>query len=86
MHYYAITIHEVIPHIVLHDCNLIEQVGFMRNGILVGEDSPGTLISKQNASTLEEAFLSLCCMQESGEVSINNGYRYDCYLKKKKKV
>jgi len=41
----------------------------MRNGILVGEDSPNTLIAKQNASTLEEAFLSLCCAQEGDEVS-----------------
>ncbi|VVC43841.1 AAA+ ATPase domain,P-loop containing nucleoside triphosphate hydrolase,ABC transporter-like,ABC [Cinara cedri] len=44
-------------------------VGFMRNGILVGEDSPSTLILKQNASNLEETFLSLCCIQESGELS-----------------
>lgn len=41
----------------------------MRNGVLVGEDSPSAIISKQNASTLEEAFLSLCCVQECGEVS-----------------
>lgn len=42
----------------------------MRNGVLVGEDSPSTLIFKQNSLTLEEAFLSLCCIQESGEVCI----------------
>lgn len=42
----------------------------MRNGILVAEDSPSTLITKQNASTLEEVFLSLCCVQEDGRVSI----------------
>lgn len=42
----------------------------MRNGVLVGEDSPNTLISKQYASTLEEAFISLCCIQESGKVRI----------------
>jgi len=42
----------------------------MRNGILVGEDSPNALIMKQNASTLEEAFLSLCCVQEDGKVSV----------------
>ncbi|CAI6345583.1 unnamed protein product [Macrosiphum euphorbiae] len=40
-------------------------VGFMRNGVLVGEDSPNTLILKQNSLTLEEAFLSLCYEQES---------------------
>ncbi|XP_025415786.1 LOW QUALITY PROTEIN: ABC transporter G family member 20-like [Sipha flava] len=44
-------------------------VGFMRNGVLVGEDSPSTLIFKQNSSTLEETFLSLCCVQESGKLS-----------------
>lgn len=42
----------------------------MRNGVLVGEDSPDTLISKQNVSTLEEAFLSFSCIQESENVSI----------------
>jgi hypothetical protein len=42
----------------------------MRNGVLVGEDSPSTLIFKQNSSTLEETFLSLCCVQESGKVRI----------------
>lgn len=41
----------------------------MRNGVLVGEDSPNTLILKQNSLTLEEAFLSLCCLQESKQVS-----------------
>lgn len=41
----------------------------MRNGVIVGEDSPNTLILKQNSLTLEEAFLSLCCMQESEKVS-----------------
>ncbi|XP_050422274.1 ABC transporter G family member 23-like isoform X2 [Adelges cooleyi] len=46
-------------------------VGLMRNGTLVGEDSPSSLISKQNVSTLEEAFLSLCCAQESGNVFNN---------------
>lgn len=42
----------------------------MRNGVLVGEDSPNNLILKQNSSTLEEAFVSLCCIQESGKVSM----------------
>lgn len=43
----------------------------MRNGILVGEDSPSSLILKQNVSTLEEAFLSLSCKQEDEKVSNN---------------
>lgn len=42
----------------------------MRNGVLVGEDSPNNMILKQNASTLEEAFLSLCCIQDDKRVSI----------------
>lgn len=41
----------------------------MRDGVLVGEDSPNSLILKQNASTLEDAFLSLCCVQEAVKVS-----------------
>lgn len=41
----------------------------MRNGVLVGEDSPNALILKQNSLTLEEAFLSLCYVQESERVS-----------------
>lgn len=42
----------------------------MRNGVLVGEDSPNNMILKQNVSTLEEAFLSLCCIQDDKRVSI----------------
>lgn len=42
----------------------------MRNGVLVGEDSPNNLILKQNSSTLEEAFVSLCCIQENEKVSM----------------
>lgn len=45
----------------------------MRNGVLVGEDSPNALILKQNVSTLEEAFLSFCCKQEDGKVIIFTG-------------
>lgn len=41
----------------------------MRNGVLIGEDSPNNLISKQNVSTLEETFLSFSCIQESENVS-----------------
>ncbi|XP_025200889.1 LOW QUALITY PROTEIN: ABC transporter G family member 23-like [Melanaphis sacchari] len=51
-------------------------VGFMRNGVLVGEDSPNTLILKQNSLTLEEAFLSLCCIQESEETSDKSKQKY----------
>ncbi|XP_050542636.1 ABC transporter G family member 20-like isoform X2 [Daktulosphaira vitifoliae] len=46
-------------------------VGLMRNGILIGEDSPSSLIRKQNVSTLEEAFLSLCNDQEKEKKSID---------------
>lgn len=40
----------------------------MRNGVLIGEDSPDSIILKQRASTLEEAFLSLSHVQEDVKV------------------
>jgi len=40
----------------------------MRNGVLIGEDSPDSIIFKQRASTLEEAFLSLSHVQEDVKV------------------
>ncbi|KAF0762245.1 ABC transporter G family member 23-like [Aphis craccivora] len=55
-------------------------VGFMRNGVLVGEDSPNTLILKQSSLTLEEAFLSLCCIQESEKTSITSKREYSAIL------
>jgi len=47
----------------------------MRNGVLISESSPQDLLVKQNANSLEEAFLSLCSSQqfhEVNKVSINN--------------
>jgi len=36
------------------------RVGLMRNGILLAEDSPQSVMNSQNAESLEEAFLALC--------------------------
>jgi len=40
----------------------------MRNGVLISETSPQDLLVKQNANSLEEAFLSLSSSQELDEV------------------
>lgn len=40
----------------------------MRNGVLISESSPQDLLVKQNANTLEEAFLSLCSSQQFDKV------------------
>jgi len=40
----------------------------MRNGVLISESSPQDLLVKQNANSLEEAFLSLCSSQQFDEV------------------
>jgi len=44
----------------------------MRNGVLISESSPRDLLVKQNASSLEEAFLSLCSSQQFDEVKYYN--------------
>lgn len=36
------------------------QIGLMRNGILLAEDSPENLLSRFEATSLEDAFLQLC--------------------------
>ena len=40
----------------------------MRKGILILETTPQDLLDKQNANSLEEAFLSLCSSQQLDEV------------------
>ena len=37
-----------------------DRVGLMRDGVLLAEDSPQSVMDSQSASSLEEAFLSLC--------------------------
>ena len=36
------------------------QVGLMRNGFLLAEESPGSLLRKYQLNTLEDVFLKLC--------------------------
>ena len=37
-----------------------KRVGLMRDGVLLAEDSPQSVMDSQSASSLEEAFLALC--------------------------
>ena len=37
-----------------------DRVGLMRDGVLLAEDSPQSVMDSQSASSLEEAFLALC--------------------------
>lgn len=43
------------------------QLGMMRNGILLAEDSPQNLLSRFNAVSLEDVFLQLCMKQGVSE-------------------
>ena len=40
-------------------------VGLMRNGYLLAEENPNTLMQTYNLATLEEVFLKLCVKQNS---------------------
>lgn len=40
--------------------SLILQIGLMRNGILLAEDTPQNILTNYEAETLEDAFLQLC--------------------------
>ena len=37
-----------------------DRVGLMRDGVLLAEDSPQSVMDSQSTSSLEEAFLALC--------------------------
>lgn len=49
------------------------QIGLMRDGTLLAEDSPSQLMAQYNSSTLEEVFLQLCQRQHAS----SNGRRLD---------
>jgi ABC-type multidrug transport system ATPase subunit len=48
------------------------QVGLMRNGILIAEDSPENVVRFTKVSHLEEAFLKLAIMQEHDNINQNS--------------
>ncbi|XP_029343800.1 ABC transporter G family member 23-like isoform X2 [Acyrthosiphon pisum] len=53
----------------VEEAHLAQTVGLMRNGVLISESSPQDLLVKQNANSLEEAFLSLCSSQQFDETT-----------------
>ena len=44
----------------IEEAKQADQVGLMRNGILLAEDSPLNVMNRLNVDNLEEAFLRLC--------------------------
>ncbi|VVC25930.1 Hypothetical protein CINCED_3A000710 [Cinara cedri] len=65
----------------IEEANEANCIGLIRNGILVEEGSPQNIITKYRRNTLEEAFLSLCCSQETNEIS-----KKKVYVQRKKKL
>ncbi|XP_060841038.1 ABC transporter G family member 23-like [Rhopalosiphum padi] len=51
----------------IEEAHQAHTIGLMRNGVLISETSPQDLLVKQNANSLEEAFLSLSSSQELDE-------------------
>lgn len=43
-----------------------DRVGLMRQGVLISEDSPASILSSTGTPNLDDAFLSLCIKRESG--------------------
>ncbi|KAG5667099.1 hypothetical protein PVAND_015098 [Polypedilum vanderplanki] len=54
-----ITTHYISEAANAHRC------GFMRNGILIAEDSPNAILDKLNIESLDEAFYHLCTKKEN---------------------
>ncbi|XP_022175206.1 ABC transporter G family member 23-like [Myzus persicae] len=53
----------------IEEAHQAQTIGLMRNGVLISESSPQDLLIKQNADSLEEAFLSLCSGQQFDETT-----------------
>jgi huntingtin len=49
----------------IEEAKLADRVGLMRQGRLLAEDSPSSLLHKFNLSTLEDVFLALCTKPQS---------------------
>lgn len=50
----------VITTHYIDEARYADRVGLMRDGVLLAEDSPQSVMDSQSASSLEEAFLALC--------------------------
>ena len=57
---------QVIP-IYRNELNVIAlaQIGMMRSGVLIAQDSPHNLLTAHNLDSLEDVFLQLCVKQNS---------------------
>jgi ABC-2 type transport system ATP-binding protein len=57
----------VITTHYIDEAGQADRVGLMRNGALLTEDTPEAVMVSQDASSLEEAFLSLCKRDSGGD-------------------
>lgn len=55
----------IVTHYIEEAANS-DRVGLMRNGRLLAEDNPKSLMSMFNEPNLEAAFLKLCCLEDRG--------------------
>lgn len=51
---------EHVKRRIINHFNGLNQIGLMRNGILLAEDSPQTILARYEVASLEDAFLQLC--------------------------
>jgi ABC-type multidrug transport system ATPase subunit len=49
----------------IEEARQAHRCGFMRNGVLIAEESPEKIMENLCCDNLDEAFLKLCCIQES---------------------
>lgn len=63
---------------VMH--RLIFQVGLLRNGALIAEDSPMNLLAKLETESLEVAFLKLCEKQDCKNFNENQLTKSDSHV------
>lgn len=55
----------IVTHYIEEAANS-DRVGLMRNGRLLAEDNPKALMARYQEPNLEDVFLKLCCIEDSG--------------------
>ena len=50
----------------IEEASKADRVGLMRNGVLLAEDTPASVMDSQGVNSLEEAFLALCKRSDGG--------------------
>lgn len=78
----------------IEEAKQADQVGLMRNGILLAEDSPLNVMNRLNVDNLEEAFLRLCLRkgisdeveQETDDIIIENNKNNNNELEMQPKI